>query len=129
MAIPHDADDLSALAVWANRTRTPLIPRGSGSGMAGGAVGSGVIVDLSRLNEIGVVDKTARRVLVATGAIRGEINKLARERGLRFPVDPSSGDFCTIGGMVATNAAGARTLRYGATRRWVTALDCVFADG
>lgn len=97
--------------------------------MAGGAVGSGVIVDLSRLNTIGVVDRAARRVFAAAGALRGEIDRRGREQGLRFPVDPSSGAFCTIGGMVATNAAGARSLRYGATRRWVTALDCVFADG
>ncbi len=129
VAVPRDADDVVALAIWANRTRTPLVPRGSGSGMAGGAVGSGVIVDLSRLNEIGVVDKAARRIFVAPGAIRGEIDRRAREQGLRFPVDPSSGVFCTIGGMVATNAAGARTLRFGATRRWVSALDCVFSDG
>jgi len=92
-------------------------------------VGSGVIVDFSRLDEIGVVDKAARRISVAPGAIRGEVDRRAREQGLRFPVDPSSGAFCTIGGMVATNAAGARTLRFGATRLWVSALDCVFADG
>ncbi len=97
--------------------------------MAGGAVGSGIIVDLSRLDEIGAVDRAARCVSAEPGAILGEIDRRAREQGLRFPVDPSSGAFCTIGGMVATNASGARTLRYGATRRWVTALDCVFADG
>ena len=53
----------------------------------------------------------------------------ARRKGLRFPVDPSSGAFCTLGGMVSTNAAGAHSLRYGPTRAWVNALDCVFNDG
>jgi FAD/FMN-containing dehydrogenase len=129
VAVPADADDAAALLRWASETRTRLIPRGSGSGMAGGAVGAGVIVDLSRLDAIGAVDATRRRVAVGPGALRGAVNDRARQHGLRFPVDPSSGAFCTIGGMAATNAAGAHTLRYGATRAWVTALDCVFADG
>jgi len=129
VAVPADADDVCALVRWAAATRTPLIARGSGSGMAGGAVGSGVIVDLSRLDSIGPVDVERRRVTVGPGALRGAVNERARRHKLRFPVDPSSGAFCTIGGMAATNAAGAHTLRYGAMRAWVTALDCVFDDG
>jgi len=129
VAVPADADDVCTLVRWASLTRTPLIARGSGSGMAGGAVGAGVIVDLSRLNGIGSVDVERRRVMVGPGAIRGAVNERARTHRLRFPVDPSSGAFCTIGGMAATNAAGAHTLRYGAMRAWVTALDCVFDDG
>ncbi len=97
--------------------------------MPGGAIGTGTIVDLSRMNGIGEPDTVARRVMVGPGAIRNHVDDRARSVGLRFPVDPSSGAFCTIGGMVSTNAAGARTLKYGATRRWVRALDCVFADG
>jgi FAD/FMN-containing dehydrogenase len=129
VAVPADADDVCALARWAHETRTPLVPRGSGSGMAGGAVGEGVIVDLSRLAGVARVEETWRRVWAGSGATRGEVNEKARAHGLRFPVDPSSGAFCTIGGMAATNAAGAHTLRYGAMRAWVTALDCVFDDG
>jgi FAD/FMN-containing dehydrogenase len=97
--------------------------------MPGGAIGTGTIVDLSRMNGVGEPDAVARRVMVGPGAIRDHVDDRARSVGLRFPVDPSSGAFCTIGGMVSTNAAGARTLKYGATRRWVRALDCVFADG
>ena len=129
VAVPAHADDVSALVRWAAATGTPLIARGSGSGMAGGAVGPGVIVDLSRLDAIGAVDVERRRVTVGPGALRGAVNERARKYRLRFPVDPSSGAFCTIGGMAATNAAGAHTLRYGAMRAWVAALDCVFADG
>ena len=97
--------------------------------MAGGAVGRAVIVDLSRLDAIGDVDLANRRVWTGPGALRGAVDAAARTEGLRFPVDPSSGAFCTVGGMAATNAAGARTLRYGATRNWVTAAQCVFSDG
>ena len=129
IAVPEDADDVAALVRWAHSTGTPIVPRGSGSSMAGGAVGRGVILDLSRLDGIGTVDAERRRVTVGPGALRGAVNARAAEHGLRFPVDPSSGAFCTMGGMAATNAAGARSLRFGATRNWITALDCVFEDG
>lgn len=129
VAVPVDARDVAALVRWAAATGTPLIARGSGSGMAGGAVGAGVIVDLSRLRAVGAVNPETRTVHAGAGALRGDVDAAARRHGLRFPVDPSSGAFCTVGGMAATNAAGARTLRYGPTRRWVSALDCVFDDG
>jgi FAD/FMN-containing dehydrogenase len=129
VAVPTDADDLQALAAWARATGTPLIPRGSGSGMAGGAIGDGVIVDLSRLDAVGEPDVQRGSIRVGPGALRAAVDRRVRREGLRFPVDPSSGAFCTVGGMVATNAAGARSLRFGSTRRWVRALDCVFDDG
>ena len=129
VAVPMDADDVPALVRWARSTRIPLIPRGSGSSMAGGAIGRGVIVDLSRLSTIGPVDTDKRRVTVGPGALRAAVDSHARDHGLRFPVDPSSGAFCTMGGMASTNAAGARSLKFGATRNWITALDCVFEDG
>jgi FAD/FMN-containing dehydrogenase len=129
VAVPTDADDVARLVIAARRDGWFVMPRGSGSGMAAGAVGPGVVLDLSRLQEIGPVDATARRVRVQPGALRGAVDAAARAHGLRFPVDPSSGAFCTIGGMVGANAAGARTLRFGATRDWVHGLECVFANG
>jgi FAD/FMN-containing dehydrogenase len=129
VAVPADATDVQTLLAWAHHTATPLVPRGSGSSMAGGAIGDGVIVDLSRLDAIGEPRLDRGSIRVGPGALRGEVDRRARREGLRFPVDPSSGAFCTVGGMVATNAAGARSLRYGPTRAWVRALDCVFDDG
>jgi FAD/FMN-containing dehydrogenase len=129
VAVPLDAEDVATLVVAARAGGWFLMPRGSGSGMAAGAVGPGVILDLSRLNAISAVNRSARRVRVEPGALRGAVDTAARDNGLRFPVDPSSGAFCTIGGMVGANAAGARTLRYGATRQWVSGLECVFASG
>lgn len=129
VAVPADVADVVALARWASATETPLVPRGSGSSMAGGAIGPGVIVDLSRLDAIGPVDDAARRVRTGPGALCGAVDAAARRHGLRLPPDPSSGKFCTVGGMASTNAAGAHSLRYGAMRQWVVALDCVFADG
>jgi len=129
IAVPVDAEDVTVLAHWAQITQTPLIARGSGSSMAGGAIGDGVIVDLSRLASIGPVDRATKRLWVGPGAIRDTVDALARTHGLWFPVDPSSGAWATIAGMVATNAAGPHSLKYGAMRHWVTALECVFDDG
>ena len=129
VAVPVDADDVVALARWAARTGTPLIPRGSGSSMAGGAIGDGVIVDLSRLATLGTVDTARRTVRCGPGVLRDAVDAAARAVGLHFPVDPSSGAYCTVGGMASTNSAGAHSLAHGATRDWVEALDCVFADG
>ena len=129
VTVPQDANDVAILVRWARDAGHSLIPRGSGSGMAAGAVGPGVIVDVSRFSHIGPVDLASRRIRVGVGALRGDVDAAARAVGLRFPVDPSSGAFCTIGGMAATNAAGARTLLYGATRAWVTGLRCVLDNG
>ena len=129
VAVPVDAEDVVVLVKWAAQSGTSLIPRGSGSSMSGGAVGSGVVVDLSRINHLGRIDERDRTVWAEPGVLWSTLDVAARRKGLRFPVDPSSGNFCTLGGMVSTNAAGAHTLRYGATRAWVNALDCVFSDG
>lgn len=129
VAVPSDVDDVSTLMSWARASGHTLIARGSGSSMSGGAVGPGVIADVSRFTSIEPVNAEMRTVRVGAGAIRADIDAAARVFGLEFPVDPSSSAFCTIGGMIATNAAGARTLRYGSTRAWVRALHCVFDDG
>ena len=129
VAVPADASDVVTLVRWAAEANVPLVPRGSGSSMSGGAIGDGVIVDLSRLTAIEAVNVTAKTVRAEPGALRGDVNAAARAVGLGFPVDPSSGKYCTVGGMASTNSAGAHTLRYGAMRPWVEALDCVFADG
>jgi FAD/FMN-containing dehydrogenase len=129
VAVPRDAEDAADLVRWARGEGITIVPRGSGSSMAGGAVGPGIVVDLSRLRSGPVVDAAERTVRIGAGITRGEIDRAAGAVGLRFPVDPSSGEFATIGGMVSTNASGARSLRHGSTRPWVRGLECVFDDG
>ena len=129
VAVPVDADDVVTLVKWAAAERVPLVPRGSGSSMAGGAIGDGVIVDLSRLNLLEAPNLGTNTIRCGPGALRNAVDAAARAVGRTFPVDPSSGAYCTVGGMASTNAAGAHTLRYGAMRPWIQALDCVFADG
>jgi FAD/FMN-containing dehydrogenase len=129
VAMPLDVEDLSRLVRWARDRGTPLVPRGSGSSMPGGAIGDGVVVDVSRWRSMSAVDANAGCISVSPGVLRAEADAAARVHGLRFPVDPSSGAFCTIGGMTATNAAGPHSMRFGSMRRWVRAVDCVFDDG
>lgn len=129
IAVPLDAIDVMVLVKWAAEHRVPLTARGAGSSMASGALGPGVIVDLQALDTFKAPDPRLRRIQVGPAVTRDRVQQGVFRSGLCFPVDPSSGPFCTIGGMVACNAAGARTVRYGATRHWVQGLDCIFADG
>jgi FAD/FMN-containing dehydrogenase len=129
-AVPRDADDVGAVVRWAARGGVPLVPRGAGTGMPGGNVGPGVAVDLlTHFRAAPQVDARRRTARVAPGTTRAELNAAAAPHALHFPVDPSSGERCTLGGMIANNAGGAHTVRYGATRAWVHALDLVLADG
>ena len=129
VAVPLNVDDVALLVRWARDSGHAIVPRGSGSSMSGGAIGEGIALDLSRLRGLHEPDVSARCIRADVGVLRGELDRHAKAAGMRFPVDPSSGEFCTIGGMAATNAAGPHSLRHGSMRPWVLALDCVFEDG
>ena len=130
VAVPRDLDDLVALVRWARETGTPLVPRGAGSGMAGGNVGPGVVVDLTQgFASAPIVDAESRTARAGAAVIYRVLNEAAAPHGLVLPPDPASGKFCTLGGMVGTNAAGPHTLKHGAMRRWVRGLEFVTADG
>ncbi|HEU4648983.1 MAG TPA: FAD-binding oxidoreductase [Gemmatimonadales bacterium] len=128
--VPADLEDLVALVRWAADERVPLIPRGAGSAMGGGNVGDGVVVDLSGMaGPAPRVTRATRRARMRAGASLGELDAVAAPHRLRLPPDPSSWRWATAGGVVSTNAAGARSARYGSVRRWVEALELVTADG
>jgi FAD/FMN-containing dehydrogenase len=129
VCLPADADDLTSLICWAADHRIPLVPRGAGSAMGGGNVGDGVIVDLTRLPARLEVDSTTATAVAGAGVRLAQLNQAAARHRLRLPPDPSSGSWATLGGMVSTNAAGARSVRYGSVRRWVEALTLHTADG
>ena len=130
VAVPEDADDVASLVRWAAEHGVPLVPRAAGTGMPGGNVGPGVAVDLrAAFRAVDAVDVEARTVRVEPGATLAEVNAAARPFGLQFPVDPSSADRATMGGIIANNSGGAHTIRYGSARRWVESLDVVLADG
>ena len=130
VATPSDAADVATLVRWAAEHDVALVPRAAGTGMPGGNIGPGVVVDLlAGLRRISPVYAEAKRVSVEPGATLGELNRACAPAGLHFPVDPSSGNRCTLGGMIANNSAGAHSVRYGATRAWTQGLDVVLADG
>jgi FAD/FMN-containing dehydrogenase len=98
--------------------------------MPGGNVGPGVVVDLTQsCLDPPVVDPGARTARCGASVTYGDLNAAAQPFGLHLPPDPSSGAFCTVGGMVATNAAGSHSVKYGAMRSWVRSLDFLTADG
>jgi FAD/FMN-containing dehydrogenase len=129
VARPADVEDLKQLISWAAQRRISLIPRGAGSAMAGGNVGEGVVVDLTGLSSPFHIDPATCRATTGAAVTLAQLNTAAGGHGLRLPPDPSSGRWATLGGMVSTNAAGARSVRYGSVRRWVQALRLVSADG
>src|SRR2546429_9025287 len=97
--------------------------------MAGGSVGGGVVVDLSQGFHWSAPDWPRRRLWAGASVPWAELTAAARPFGLRLPPDPSSGAFATSGGMVATNAAGPRSVRCGSVRSWVEAIEIVDAEG
>jgi FAD/FMN-containing dehydrogenase len=130
VAVPTDLDDLKVLVRWAAEHRVVLVPRGAGSSMGGGAVGEGVIVDLTSMAPRRLEIDAERRIAWTSGSVTvTQLNDAAGRHGLRMPVEPSSARFATLAGMVACNAAGARTLKHGAVRSWVRGLEIVTTDG
>ena len=130
VAIPSSVAEVQGLVAWARETGTPLIARGAGSGIPGNAVGPGVIVDLrDRMPRVLDVDPASATAVTSANVTHAELNRAAHAHGLRLPPDPSSSSWATLGGMVATNAAGARTVRYGSVRPWVMGMEIVTGDG
>ena len=129
VCLPADPADVAALVRWAGATGTALVPRGAGSAMGGGNVGDGVVVDLTRLPVRLGVRPAERVALTSANVTLADLNGAADRHGLRLPPDPSSGRWATLGGMLSTNAAGARSVRYGSVRRWVRAVELVTGDG
>ena len=130
VAKPLDADDVSTLLSWASKNGQAVVPRGADTGMPGGNVGPGIALDLSaHFTDVREVDESTRTVRAGAGALAAGVEAVARNAGLFLPPLPASAEKCTVGGMVANNAAGARTFGYGAVRDWVRSLDVVMADG
>ncbi len=109
----------------------PIVPRGAGTGLSGGAVAldGAVVVGTARMNRILAIDVANRRAVLQPGVINSELSEAARPHGLYYAPDPSSQTACTIGGNVAENSGGPHCLKYGVTSRYVTGLTVVLADG
>ncbi|QFZ21085.1 FAD-binding oxidoreductase [Saccharothrix syringae] len=127
----RDVDDVRRTVSYAAARGVPVVPRGAGSGVAGGAVaGAGAIVlDLSGLDRIAEIRPDDAIAVVEPGVVTADLDAAAAAHGLRYAPDPASAAFSTIGGNIATNAGGLRCVKYGVTRDAVLAVDAVLGDG
>ncbi len=127
---PRCEEDVARTVAFARSRGIPVTARGGGSSLAGQALGPGIVLDFAaHMNRVLEVDPERRVVRVEPGAIHSRVQKAVRDSGLRLGPDPSSGDFCTIGGNVGTNASGAHTLRHGSTKDHVAGMTVVLHDG
>ncbi|RJX31830.1 MAG: FAD-binding protein [Desulfarculus sp.] len=122
---------ISAVLAACTALRVPLVPRGAGSGLSGGAVpmAGGVVLDMSGLNRIIKIDPADQVAVVQPGVVTARLQEAAAAQGLFYPPDPASVGFCTVGGNVAENAGGLRAVKYGVTRDYVLGLSAALADG
>lgn len=133
LAIVHArrTEDVTVTLRHAHALGVPVVPRGAGTGLSGGATaGEGALVlDLSRMNRILELSVDDQLAVVEPGLITAELDRAAGEHGLRYAPDPASAALSTIGGNIATNAGGLRCAKYGVTRDSVLGLEAVLADG
>src|SRR5438874_10320381 len=131
VALPRNAEEAAEVVAWCYAHGVPVVPRGGGTGYAGGAVplDGGVVVALERLARVRSFDPLVWRMEVEAGVTTADVRRVARESGLLFPPDPGAAEQSQIGGNVATNAGGPHAFKYGVTGSWVTGLEAVVAPG
>ncbi len=130
VAFPKNTRQASALVLAAAQAGVSVIPRGAGTGLAGGAIGEGLVVDFSRYNrQISDLDLERRTVRVGPGVVLDTLNAFLRPHGFCFGPDVATGSRATLGGMIANNSSGAYTAVYGTVADHVHELEIVMADG
>jgi glycolate oxidase len=131
VVFPGNNEEISRIMVLANRERFPVIPRGGGSGMTGGAlaVQRGLVLSLERFNRILMIDQENLIAKVEPGVITARFQEEVERLDLFYPPDPASADVSTLGGNVAECAGGLRGLKYGVTRDYVLGLTVVLPTG
>jgi glycolate oxidase len=131
VVFPTTTEQVSRVVKLAGKYNVPVVGRGAGTGLSGGALArnGGVMIVFARMNRILELDFENRRAVVQPGVVNHDLTLAAAPHGLYFAPDPSSQKSCTIGGNVAENAGGPHTLAYGVTTNHVTALELVLPDG
>src|ERR1700756_1466363 len=131
VVFPHTTEQVSRIVKLAAKYQVPVVGRGAGTGLSGGALarGGGVMIVSARMNKILAIDLESRRAVVQPGVVNLDITRAVEHAGLYFAPDPSSQKSCTIGGNVAENAGGPHTLAYGITTNHIAALELVLPDG
>ena len=131
VVLPADTTEVATILRLAARHRVPVVPRGAGTGLSGGAAGieGALTIVLTRMNRILEIDPDNLCVITQPGVINAELKAAVAREGLFYPPDPASYETCSIGGNLGTNAGGLCCVKYGQTRDWVLGLEVVLADG
>ncbi len=131
VVFPRTADEVARIVQWAANHNVPLVARGAGTGLSGGAVADrgGIIVEFARMNRILELDTLGRSVVTQPAVINLRLDEHAKTHDLYFPPDPASQRASTIGGNVSENSGGPHCFKYGVTTNYITGLDVVLADG
>lgn len=131
VVLPADTAQVSAALRVAHQHRVPVVARGAGSGLSGAANGleGCLVLSLARMTTLLEIDPINRFAVVQPGVINKTLRDAVTEHGLSYPPDPSSYDWCTLGGNLATNAGGLCCVKYGVTTDFVLGLEVVLADG
>jgi glycolate oxidase subunit GlcD len=131
VALPRSSEEVAEVVAWCYAHDVAVVPRGGGTGYAGGAVplDGGVVLALERLDRVRSFDPLLWRIQVEAGLRTSELRRIAREVGLLFAPDPGAAEQSQIGGNIATNAGGPHAFKYGVTGAWVTGLEAVVAPG
>jgi glycolate oxidase subunit GlcD len=131
VVLPADVEQVAGIVKAARRANVPIVPRGSGTGLAGGAVPAegGIVLSLARLDRILKIDLQNRLAIVEPGVINLDMTKAVSKDGFFYAPDPSSQAACSIGGNVANNSGGPHTLAYGVTTNHVLGIEVVLDDG
>ena len=131
VARPKSDREIQRVVRACREHREPVIPRGAGSGLTGGAlpVQGGVVLVTTRMNRILEIDEDNLVAVVEPGLVTSEFQAVAASKGLFYPPDPASREFSTLGGNVAENAGGTRAIKYGVTRDYVLGLEAVLGTG
>jgi FAD/FMN-containing dehydrogenase/Fe-S oxidoreductase len=130
VVVAKDKDDIATAIQIAREEGVPVLPRGGGTSQCGQTVNRALVVECSKyMQGVVSIDAAARRVKVQPGVVMERLNARLRQHKLWFPVDVSTGDRATIGGMTANNSCGARSIRYGNMVHNVRAIDALLADG
>jgi len=127
---PLRTEHVQTVLRWASANRVPVVPRGAGSGLSGGATAldGGIVLSTEKMRDI-TVDPVTRTAVCQPGLFNAEVKKAAAAHGLWYPPDPSSFEICSIGGNIATNAGGLCCVKYGVTTDYVLGMQVVLADG
>lgn len=131
IVFPESAEQISTLVKLANEEKFSIVPRGSGTGLSGGAipVENSLLIVMTRWNRILEIDTANLTALVEPGVITGVLQNEVEKSELFYPPDPGSLNVCTIGGNVANNAGGLRGLKYGVTKNYVLGVEMILPNG